>query len=152
MRQQMNMRELHGEGIASITTNLNMVMQAFNMAALTEAGNNAWQAIADLHHVTDDVRNRQVIATAISTDETNQRIIDRFSSLSGASEALQTAIKIRSTSIANTKVLLKDLEDRTSELRHHVQTSIGLDAAADVTTTEPSRPAKNDDDDLLLKI
>lgn len=140
MRQQTNLRELHGDGIASITTNLNMALQSFNTAALTEAGNNAWQAIGDMNAVTNKIRDNEVVASAMQVDDTNQRIIDKFASLAGVSEALQEANKIRADGIANIATNLAELKQKTDEVQRNLQVNIGLDVAVppptEKTTTE----------------
>lgn len=131
MKQQTNLRELHGDGIASITTNLNMALQAFNTAALTEAGNNAWQAIGDMNAVTNRIRDNQVIASAMAVDDTNQRIVEKFDSLAGVNEALKEANKIRADGISNIASSLAELAAKTREVQANLQVNIGLDAAAD---------------------
>jgi hypothetical protein len=133
MKQQTNLRELHGDGIASITTNLNMALQAFNTAALTEAGNNAWQAIGDMNAVTNRIRDNQVVAAAMSIDDTNKRIIEKFDSLAGVNEALQEANRIRADGISNIASSLAELKAKTDEVQRNLQVNIGMDAAADVT-------------------
>jgi hypothetical protein len=151
MKQQTNLRELHGDGIASITTNLNMALQAFNTAALTEAGNNAWQAIGDMNKVTNKIRDSQVVATAMSVDETNKRIIEKFDSLSGVSTALQEANKIRADGISNIASSLAELAQKTAEVQKNLQVNIGLDAASkdSVAPTEPHEAAKKNEDLML---
>jgi hypothetical protein len=131
IKQQTNLRELHGDGIASITTNLNMALQAFNTAALTEAGNNAWQAIGDMNTVTNRIRDNQVVASAMSIDDTNKRIIEKFDSLEGVNEALKEANKLRSDGISNIASSLAELAAKTAEVQRNLQVNIGLDAAFD---------------------
>ncbi len=131
-----------------------MALQAFNTAALTEAGNNAWQAISDMNRVTNKIRDNEVVAGAMSIDDTNQRIIARFDSLAGVSEALQEANKIRADGIANIASSLKELAEKTAEVQQHAQVSIGLDAASDPSAAVGAarRPAGAHTDDLSLKI
>lgn len=155
MRQQTNLRELHGDGIASITTNLNMALQAFNMAALTEAGNNAWQAMGDMNKVTNRIRDNQVVQSAMQLDDTNRRIIEKFDSLSGISTALQEANKLRADGISNIASSLKELQEKTDEVGRSLQVSIGMDAAADPVATVTTgngkaEPAKKVDDLMLF--
>lgn len=151
MKQQMNLRELHGDGIASITTNLNMTLQGFNTAALTEAGNNAWQAIGDMNRVTNKIRDNQVVASGMSLDDTNQRIIERFDSLAGVSDALQRANKLRADGISNIASSLKELADKTAEVQKNLQVNIGLDASGPDARVGPDKPidAKRGDDLML---
>jgi hypothetical protein len=152
MKQQTNLRELHGDGIASITTNLNMSLQAFNLAALTEAGNNAWQAIGDMNKVTNKIRDNQVVASAMSLDDTNKRIIEKFDSLTGVSVALQQANKLRADGITNIASSLKDLAAKTEEVQKGLQVSIGMDAASDPGALVGGTPqaAKKSAEDLMV--
>lgn len=152
MKQQTNLRELHGDGIASITTNLNMALQAFNTAALTEAGNNAWQAIGDMNAVTNKIRDNQVVASAMALDDTNRRIIEKFDSLQGVSEALQEANKLRADGISNIASSLAELADKTAQVQRDLQVNIGLDAAADPNAVigQPKKAVR--DDGLMLRI
>jgi hypothetical protein len=150
MKQQTNLRELHGDGIASITTNLNMALQAFNTAALTEAGNNAWQAIGDMNTVTNRIRDNQVIAAAMTIDDTNKRIIDKFDSLVGVSEALQEANRIRADGITNIASSLAELAAKTAEVQAGLQVNIGMDAST--TDTAAVKVAVPKDAGLMLRI
>jgi chromosome segregation ATPase len=146
-RQQTNLRELHGDGIASITTNLNMALQAFNTAALTEAGNNAWQAIGDMNAVTNKIRDNEVVASAMQVDDTNRRIVEKFDSLAGVSKALQEANKIRSDGISNIASSLAELAEKTAEVQRDLQVNIGLDVVGAVPA-----PRQEKTPDLMLKI
>lgn len=147
-RQQTNLRELHGDGIASITTNLNMALQAFNTAALTEAGNNAWQAIGDMNAVTNKIRDNEVVATAMQVDDTSRRIVEKFASLQGVSEALQEANRIRTDGISNIASNLADLAKKTAQVQRDLQTNISLDVATPVAEAR----SEKQDVDLMLKI
>lgn len=129
--QRLNIQELHSEGIASVTSNLSQIINAFNAAALNEGAENARQAMFDMNRVTDDIRNQSVINSAMTIENTEKRVIERISSLSSITSALDIANKTATAGMSSLAQRLAELNKANDEAQAKLQTNIGLAANAD---------------------
>lgn len=128
--QRINIQELHSEGIASVTSNLSQTINAFNAAALNEGAENARQAMFDMNRVTDEIRNQSVVNSAMTLQNTEKRVIERISSLSSITDALDTANKLSSKGMSSLASRLAELNKVNDEAMAKLQTNIGLAANA----------------------
>ena len=71
-KQNVNLRELSSDGIASVATSLNTTIQALNNSALNEASESVRDSMRAMNAVTDDVSNKEVIRQALQVDEASQ--------------------------------------------------------------------------------
>lgn len=129
--QRINIQELHSEGIASVTSNLSQTINAFNAAALNEGAENARQAMFDMNTVTDKIRNQSVINSAMTIENTERRVVERISSLTSITDALDTANKTASKGMSSLAQRLAELAKANDEAQAKLQTNIGLAANAD---------------------
>lgn len=129
--QRINIQELHSEGIASVTSNLSQTINAFNAAALNEGAENARQAMFDMNTVTDKIRNQSVINSAMTLENTEKRVIERISSLSSVTEALDTANKLSTKGMSSLAQRLQELNKANDDAMAKLQTNIGIAASAD---------------------
>jgi hypothetical protein len=143
--QRINIQELHSEGIASVTSNLSQTINAFNAAALNEGAENARQAMFDMNVVTDKIRNQSVINSAMTVENVEKRVIERISSLSSITDALDVANKLSSKGMSSLAQRLQELEKVNDEAMAKLQTNIGIAANAD---DEPVIEAKKADPKL----
>lgn len=128
--QRINIQELHSEGIASVTSNLSQTINAFNAAALNEGAENARQAMFDMNTVTDKIRNQSVINSAMTLENTEKRVIERISSLTSVTDALDTANKLSSKGMSSLAQRLAELNKVNDEAMKKLQTNIGIAANA----------------------
>lgn len=134
-KQNVNLRELSSDGIASVATSLNTTIQALNNSALNEASESVRDSMRAMNAVTDDVANKEVIRQALQVDEASKRIMEKIESMSSIAESLQAANKLREDGLANIQSRLGELNDVTTTVRTRLQESIGLDAR------DPGTPA-----------
>ena len=127
-KQNVNLRELSSDGIASVATSLNTTIQALNNSALNEASSSVRDSMKAMNAVTDDVANKEVIRQALQVDEASKRIMDKIESMSSIAESLQAANKLREDGLSNIQSRLGELNDVTATVRARLQESIGLDA------------------------
>lgn len=127
-KQNVNLRELSSDGIASVATSLNTTIQALNNSALNEASESVRDSMRAMNAVTDDVANKEVIRQALQVDEASKRIMEKVESMSNIAESLQAANKLREDGLSNIQSRLGELNDVTATVRARLQESIGLDA------------------------
>lgn len=127
-KQNVNLRELSSDGIASVATSLNTTIQALNNSALNEASASVRDSMRAMNAVTDDVANKEVIRQALQVDEASKRIMEKVESMSNIAESLQAANKLREDGLSNIQSRLGELSDVTATVRARLQESIGLDA------------------------
>lgn len=138
--QRLNIQELHSEGIASVTSNLSQTINAFNAAALNEGAENARQAMFDMNRVTDDIRNQSVINSAMTIENTEKRVVERISSLSSITAALDVANKTATQGMSSLAQRLGELSKANDEAQAKLQTNIGLAANADAAPVQLDKP------------
>ena len=134
-KQNVNLRELSSDGIASVATSLNTTIQALNNSALNEASESVRDSMRAMNAVTDDVSNKEVIRQALQVDEASKRIMEKVESMSNIAESLQAANKLREDGLSNIQSRLGELSDVTATVRARLQESIGMDAK------DPGAPA-----------
>ena len=100
-KQNVNLRELSSDGIASVATSLNTTIQALNNSALNEASESVRDSMRAMNAVTDDVANKEVIRQALQVDEASKRIMEKVESMSNIAESLQAANKLREDGLSN---------------------------------------------------
>lgn len=144
-KQNVNLRELSSDGIASVATSLNTTIQALNNSALNEASESVRDSMRAMNAVTDDVANKEVIRQALQVDEASKRIMEKVESMSNIAESLQAANKLREDGLSNIQSRLGELNDVTATVRARLQESIGLDAK-DPAASEAA-PARKPVDD-----
>src|SRR3954447_6102632 len=127
-KQNVNLRELSSDGIASVATSLNTTIQALNNSALNEASESVRDSMRAMNAVTDDVANKEVIRQALQLDESSRQIMEKIESMSSIAESLQAANKLREDGLSNIQSRLGELNDVTAAVRARLQESIGMDA------------------------
>jgi uncharacterized phage infection (PIP) family protein YhgE len=127
-KQNVNLRELSSDGIASVATSLNTTIQALNNSALNEASESVRDSMRAMNAVTDDVANKEVVRQALQLDESSKRIVEKIESMSSIAESLQAANKLREDGLSNIQSRLGELNDVTAAVRSRLQESIGMDA------------------------
>jgi uncharacterized phage infection (PIP) family protein YhgE len=136
-KQNVNLRELSSDGIASVATSLNTTIQALNNSALNEASESVRDSMRAMNAVTDDVANKEVIRQALQLDDTSRQIVEKIESMSSIAESLQAANKLREDGLSNIQSRLGELNDVTAAVRARLQESIGMDAKGPGASAPP---------------
>jgi uncharacterized phage infection (PIP) family protein YhgE len=149
-KQNVNLRELSSDGIASVATSLNTTIQALNNSALNEASESVRDSMRAMNAVTDDVANKEVVRQALQLDETSKRIVEKIESMSSIAESLQAANKLREDGLVNIQSRLGELNDVTTAVRARLQESIGMDAKGPGASAASATPAPVDDKEITF--
>ncbi len=149
-KQNVNLRELSSDGIASVATSLNTTIQALNNSALNEASESVRDSMRAMNAVTDDVANKEVIRQALQVDEASKRIMEKVESMSNIAESLQAANKLREDGLSNIQSRLGELSDVTATVRARLQESIGMDAKEPGTAATAAAPKPVDDKEITF--
>ena len=149
-KQNVNLRELSSDGIASVATSLNTTIQALNNSALNEASESVRDSMRAMNAVTDDVANKEVIRQALQVDEASKRIMEKVQSMSNIAESLQAANKLREDGLSNIQSRLGELNDVTATVRARLQESIGMDAKDPGTAAASAAPKPVDDKEITF--
>jgi len=149
-KQNVNLRELSSDGIASVATSLNTTIQALNNSALNEASESVRDSMRAMNAVTDDVANKEVIRQALQLDESSRRIVEKIESMSSIAESLQAANKLREDGLANIQSRLGELNDITAAVRARLQESIGMDAKGPGASAAAATPTPVDDKEITF--
>jgi len=149
-KQNVNLRELSSDGIASVATSLNTTIQALNNSALNEASESVRDSMRAMNAVTDDVANKEVIRQALQVDEASKRIMEKVESMSNIAESLQAANKLREDGLSNIQSRLGELSDVTATVRARLQESIGMDAKDPGASAASAAPKPVDDKEITF--
>jgi uncharacterized phage infection (PIP) family protein YhgE len=149
-KQNVNLRELSSDGIASVATSLNTTIQALNNSALNEASESVRDSMRAMNAVTDDVANKEVIRQALQLDDTSRQIVEKIESMSSIAESLQAANKLREDGLSNIQSRLGELNDVTAAVRARLQESIGMDAKGPGASAAAAAPAPVDDKEITF--
>ncbi|WP_162240518.1 hypothetical protein [Bradyrhizobium viridifuturi] len=149
-KQNVNLRELSSDGIASVATSLNTTIQALNNSALNEASESVRDSMRAMNAVTDDVANKEVIRQALQVDEASKRIMEKVESMSNIAESLQAANKLREDGLSNIQSRLGELSDVTATVRARLQESIGMDAKEPGASAAATAPKPVDDKEITF--
>jgi uncharacterized phage infection (PIP) family protein YhgE len=149
-KQNVNLRELSSDGIASVATSLNTTIQALNNSALNEASESVRDSMRAMNAVTDDVANKEVIRQALQVDEASKRIMEKVESMSNIAESLQAANKLREDGLSNIQSRLGELSDVTATVRARLQESIGMDAKDAGASAAAVAPKPVDDKEITF--
>jgi uncharacterized phage infection (PIP) family protein YhgE len=149
-KQNVNLRELSSDGIASVATSLNTTIQALNNSALNEASESVRDSMRAMNAVTDDVANKEVIRQALQLDESSRQIVEKIESMSSIAESLQAANKLREDGLSNIQSRLGELNDVTAAVRARLQESIGMDAKGPVASAASAAPKPVDDKEITF--
>ena len=149
-KQNVNLRELSSDGIASVATSLNTTIQALNNSALNEASESVRDSMRAMNAVTDDVANKEVIRQALQLDESSRRIVEKIESMSSIAESLQAANKLREDGLSNIQSRLGELNDVTAAVRARLQESIGMDAKGPGASAAAAAPTPVDDKEITF--
>ena len=149
-KQNVNLRELSSDGIASVATSLNTTIQALNNSALNEASESVRDSMRAMNAVTDDVANKEVVRQALQLDETSRQIVEKIESMSSIAESLQAANKLREDGLSNIQSRLGELNDVTAAVRARLQESIGMDAKGPGASTASATPVPVNDKEITF--
>jgi uncharacterized phage infection (PIP) family protein YhgE len=149
-KQNVNLRELSSDGIASVATSLNTTIQALNNSALNEASESVRDSMRAMNAVTDDVANKEVVRQALQLDEASKRIVEKIESMSSIAESLQAANKLREDGLSNIQSRLGELNDVTAAVRSRLQESIGMDAKGPGASAASATAAPVDDKEITF--
>lgn len=149
-KQNVNLRELSSDGIASVATSLNTTIQALNNSALNEASESVRDSMRAMNAVTDDVANKEVVRQALQLDEASKRIVEKIESMSSIAESLQAANKLREDGLSNIQSRLGELNDVTAAVRSRLQESIGMDAKGPGASATSATAAPVDDKEITF--
>lgn len=148
--QQINKtRTLHTSGVAGVASQLSTVLQAISNAALGESSEVAGMTLDRMMQITDDVSQKDVIATALGGVAQNEKLQDAIDRLGSYGETVSAATEITRSGVEESKRLLGDMERVAAETKEKLDTARGT--TADVVAGKGAdgvKPAAEEQDNV----
>ena len=127
--QQINKtRTLHTSGVAGVASQLSTVLQAISNAALGESSEVAGMTLDRMISLTDDISQKDVIATALGGVAQNEKLKDAIDRLGSYGETVSAATEITRSGVEESKRLLQEMEDVAAETKEKLDANRGTTA------------------------
>lgn len=127
--QQINKtRTLHTSGVAGVASQLSTVLQAISNAALGESSEVAGMTLGRMMGMTDEISQKDVIATALGGVAQNEKLQDAIDRLGAYGETVSAATQITRAGVEESKRLLQEMEEVATDTKNKLDDNRGTTA------------------------
>lgn len=137
-KQVESARAMHSRGIASVASQLSVVVTAVNSAAINEAQSMAGSTLAEMAKVTNDIAKKEAIRIAVGRDEINYELESMLQNLTEFGDNQREATEITRTALETMRSNLEEIEKLAKDVQVDTQEFVGV--ASDVLAKKPSAP------------
>lgn len=109
-KQVESARAMHSRGIASVASQLSVVVTAVNSAAINEAQSMAGNTLAEMAKVTNDIAKNEAIRIATGRDEINNDLESMLQNLAEFGDTQREATEITRSALETMRANLEDIE------------------------------------------
>ncbi|CAK7069975.1 MAG: hypothetical protein DELT_01822 [Desulfovibrio sp.] len=109
-KQVESARAMHSRGIASVASQLSVVVTAVNSAAINEAQSMASNTLAEMAKVTNDIAKKEAIRIATGRDEINYELEDMLKNLAEFGDTQREATEITRSALETMRANLEEIE------------------------------------------
>lgn len=109
-KQVESARAMHSRGIASVASQLSVVVTAVNSAAINEAQSMAGNTLAEMAKVTNDIAKNEAIRIATGRDDINNDLEAMLQDLAEFGDTQREATEITRSALETMRANLEDLE------------------------------------------
>ena len=139
-KQTESARAMHSRGIASVASQLSVVVTAVNSAAINEAQSMASSTLSEMAKVTNDIAKKEAIRIATGRDEINYDLEAMLQNLAEFGDTQREATEITRTALETMRANLEEIEKLAKDVQIDTQEFVGV--AGDVLSAKKAGPAE----------
>lgn len=140
-RQVESARAMHSRGIASVASQLSVVVTAVNSAAINEAQSMAGNTLAEMAKVTNDIAKNEAIRIATGRDEINYDLEAMLQNLAEFGDTQREATEITRAALETMRANLEDIEKMAKDVQTDTRDFIGVTSDVLSKKAEPAKAA-----------
>lgn len=148
-KQVESARAMHSRGIASVASQLSVVVTAVNSAAINEAQSMAGSTLAEMAKVTNDIAKNEAIRIATGRDEINYELESMLQNLVEFGDTQREATEITREALETMRANLEEMEKLAKDVQSDTNEFVGV--AGDVLSRKTG-PAKSEPDNSPFKL
>lgn len=140
-RQVESARAMHSRGIASVASQLSVVVTAVNSAAINEAQAMASNTLAEMAKVTNDIAKKEAIRIATGRDEINYDLEAMLQNLAEFGDTQKEATSITRDALVTMRANLAEIEKMAKDVQGDTNEFVGVAGDVISNTTKKSASA-----------
>lgn len=125
-KQVESARAMHSRGIASVASQLSVVVTAVNSAAINEAQSMAGDTLAEMARVTNDIAKKEAIRIATGRDDANIELESMLQNLVEFGDTQREATEITRSALETMRANLEELEKLAKDVQSDTKEFVGV--------------------------
>ncbi|OCG71221.1 hypothetical protein A9G41_03485 [Gilliamella sp. Nev5-1] len=125
-KQVESARAMHSRGIASVASQLSVVVTAVNSAAINEAQSMAGNTLAEMTRVTNDIAKNEAIRIATGRDEINNDLEAMLQNLAEFGDTQKEATEITRSALETMRANLEEIERMSKDVQSDTREFIAV--------------------------
>lgn len=138
-KQVESARAMHSRGIASVASQLSVVVTAVNSAAINEAQSMAGNTLAEMARVTNDIAKNEAIRIATGRDEINNDLESMLQNLAEFGDTQREATEITRSALETMRSNLEEIEKMAKDVQTDTRDFIAVTSDVISQKTEPKK-------------
>lgn len=137
-KQVESARAMHSRGIASVASQLSVVVTAVNSAAINEAQSMASSTLSEMAKVTNDIAKKEAVRIATGRDEINYELENMLKELAEFGDTQREATEITRSALESMRANLEEIEKLAKDVQHDTDDFVAV--AGDVLSQKTAAP------------
>lgn len=142
-KQVESARAMHSRGIASVASQLSVVVTAVNSAAINEAQSMAGNTLAEMAKVTNDIAKSEAIRIATGRDEINNDLESMLQNLAEFGDTQREATEITRAALETMRANLEEIEKMSKDVQTDTRDFIAVTGDVLSKKAEPAKSASS---------
>ena len=142
-KQVESARAMHSRGIASVASQLSVVVTAVNSAAINEAQSMASNTLAEMARVTNDIAKNEAIRIATGRDNINDDLEAMLQNLAEFGDTQREATEITRSALETMRANLDEIEKMAKDVQDDTRDFIAVTGDVLSEKTEPKKESPN---------
>lgn len=138
-KQVESARAMHSRGIASVASQLSVVVTAVNSAAINEAQAMAGNTLAEMAKVTNDIAKNEAIRIATGREEINTDLEAMLQNLAEFGDTQREATEITRNALETMRANLDEIEKLAKDVQDDTKDFIGVTGDVLANKSEPKK-------------
>ncbi|WP_392551874.1 hypothetical protein RHO13_09990 [Orbus wheelerorum] len=139
-KQVESARAMHSRGIASVASQLSVVVTAVNSAAINEAQSMAGNTLAEMARVTNDIAKNEAIRIATGRDDINADLEIMLQNLAEFGDTQREATEITRSALETMRANLDEIEKMAKDVQTDTRDFIAVTSDVISEKTETKKP------------
>lgn len=138
-KQVESARAMHSRGIASVASQLSVVVTAVNSAAINEAQSMAGNTLAEMAKVTNDIAKNEAIRIATGRDDINYDLEAMLQNLAEFGDTQREATEITRTALETMRANLEEIEKMAKDVQSDTRDFVAVTGDVLSQKAEPTK-------------